>query len=410
MTETRATPQPATATRPTAIDGAIRISQTGLGDLATLERDWRDLEGRADCSFFLSWSWIGCWLSVLPPQVRPRILRAHHGDELVGVAVVTPCRRFRHGVMRSNGLYLNQTGLPDLDQITIEYNGFLVDRRSGGRIEKAFLDFLIDEADDWDELLLGGVDLAYREIARDTGLRLRLLNRSPCDHVRLDDLRRDGRDYLAALSRNTRYQIRRTRRLYEFAGPLTVEVAADADQALEFFDGMKPLHQAYWEGRGEPGSYSNSFFVRFHRNLIRSRAPFGEIQFLRVKVGDEPIGYLYNLCWRGRVSAYQSGFSYDEDRQFKPGLICHNLAIEHNLAGGAEIYDFLAGDSQYKRSLGIDRTELMWFALQRDRLKYRVEARLRAVKHGLSGLLKNTAAEMSVAEEKMSGGRAGCAV
>src|SRR6185312_3345625 len=27
-----------------------------------LERMWRELEARADGSFFLSWHWIGCWL------------------------------------------------------------------------------------------------------------------------------------------------------------------------------------------------------------------------------------------------------------------------------------------------------------------------------------------------------------
>ena len=63
------------------------------------------------------------------------------------------------------------------------------------------------------------------------------------------------------------------------------------------------------------------------------------------------MGYLYNFRFRDRIYAYQSGFAYEEDPRLKPGLICHALAIERAAADSTvRIYDFLAGDSRFKRS------------------------------------------------------------
>jgi CelD/BcsL family acetyltransferase involved in cellulose biosynthesis len=74
------------------------------------------------------------------------------------------------------------------------------------------------------------------------------------------------------------------------------------------------------------------------------------------------IGILYNFAYMGRVSAYQSGFVYrDADRAAKPGLTCHHAAINYALEKAMDIYDFLAGDDRYKRSLA-DRTQRLTWA------------------------------------------------
>src|SRR5205823_439645 len=111
------------------------------------------------------------------------------------------------------------------------------------------------------------------------------------------------------------------------------------------------LHQAYWKSRGEKGAFAQLNFVRFQGLLIGRGFARDEIDLLKVTAGDRVIGYLYNFFYRGRAYAYQSGFDYALGGQHaKPGLTCHALAIAHYLARGASAYDFLAGDSQYKRS------------------------------------------------------------
>jgi CelD/BcsL family acetyltransferase involved in cellulose biosynthesis len=52
------------------------------------------------------------------------------------------------------------------------------------------------------------------------------------------------------------------------------------------------------------------------------------------------------------------------------------------------VYDFLAGDDRYKRSLGTDGGPLFWLTLQERRLAFSLERRLRAAKHLASGIWK----------------------
>ena len=82
---------------------------------------------------------------------------------------------------------------------------------------------------------------------------------------------------------------------------------------------------------------------------------------LKVACGDTPIGILYSFIHRGRVSAYQSGLVYCEhEAQAKPGLTCHHGAIRLALKQGFEIYDFLAGEDRYKRSLADTSHQQIW--------------------------------------------------
>ena len=127
--------------------------------------------------------------------------------------------------------------------------------------------------------------------------------------------------------------------------------------------------------------FANPFFERFHRALITDLFAAEQVQLLRICAGGRPIGYLYNLVQGGRVHNYQSGFAYGPDARLKPGLVSHALAVEHNLARGASCYDFMAGDSRYKRSLATGTDHLVWLVVQRSRLKFRLEHALRAMRN-----------------------------
>ena len=128
-----------------------------------------------------------------------------------------------------------------------------------------------------------------------------------------------------------------------------------------------------------------TFFESFHRDLISRRFRAGEIQLLRVLAGEKRIGCLYNFVKDGHVYAYQSGFDYGTDSRLKPGLVSHCLAINFNLAKGAQIYDFMAGDSRYKKSLGTDFVEMSWLVLQRPIRRLRFENALLSIKRKLVG-------------------------
>ena len=364
-------------------DAEIVVSVAPLSDRGDLAADWQDLEARADTTFFHSWQWVDCWLSTIDDQ--PQLLTARQGDAIVGLALlVTATRRF--GLLTSTELFVNETGDPQKDIITIEYNGILADRDVAAEVTRACLEAFNDRASPvrrsvhWDELCIRGVPASYRDLARELGYRVRLLAHDPSGAVDLAAVRRSGKAYLEHLSANTRYQIRRAMRLYEARGELEMTRAASVEQALAFLDELSVLHQRYWTGRGEPGAFAYPFFVRFHRALIARCLPTGTVEVARISAGGAPIGYLYNFIYRGRVYYYLSGFAYERDPKLKPGMVSHYLCIDSHVAGGADVYDFMAGENRYKTSLGSPGADMLAIVLERPTLKVRLKDVLRALK------------------------------
>lgn len=173
-------------------------------------------------------------------------------------------------------------------------------------------------------------------------------------------------------------------RLYGEYGPLQADKAASVEEALTFLDELKGLHQTYWRSRGRPGAFAEPFFERFHKRLIETAYPSGQVDLIRVRAGKKLIGYLYNFLYRGKVLSYQSGFSYEDESKFKPGMVSHVLTITEYLASGLDKYDFLAGDSQLKSSLSTDRLEMYWITLQRGKVLFKLEDFARSLRRRVS--------------------------
>lgn len=323
-------------------------------DLSELKLIWEELESRSSPTFFLSWNWIGCWLA--EAEIAPQLVIGRALGRVILLGVLVHKRRWTRIGFPINSLHLHNTGESAKDVITIEYNAFLVDKEWAGRVEREAIEFLLAPRQrrliGYNEIHLRNVSDAYVENAPASGCLNTVLWRRPSWRVDLDAVRTSGKPYLDHLSANTRQQIRRSLRLYEREGPLTTVRATDIPTALHYLDGLKAFHQHYWIGRGEQGGFSHEFFERFLRRLIETCHVLGTIEVLRISRGEQPIGYLYNLIYRGHVFAYQSGFLYENNPKLKPGLVAHSLCIEHHVKAGARIYDFMAGDYRYKADLG----------------------------------------------------------
>jgi CelD/BcsL family acetyltransferase involved in cellulose biosynthesis len=348
---------------------------------------WRELVARARPSFFLGWHWIGSWLECLPPRIAPRLLRVEDHGRVVGLALVVRRTAWRHGFVRSRGLHLNSTGEDALDDIAIEHNGVLAEAGREREVLDAALRCLLEAERGWDELFIPGMRSPGLLSELDlSGLRVHTVSEGPCRYVDLAALRAAGRKHVEALGRSTRYNVKRSQREYEAVGPLALEEAATIEQARAFLARLRELHQRYWTARGEPGSFANPFFTRFHDRLVETAFGDGVVQLLRVSAGGEDLGYLYNHVDRGRVYNYQSGFQYaaGEGQHRRPGMVAHALAIEHNAALGHDTYDFLAGDSDFKRNFATAEEPMAWQVVQRSRASLRLEDALRRLRRRLA--------------------------
>lgn len=345
---------------------------------------WTQLATRGQHSFFQSWHWIGTWLDCLPAARAPRLLIGRRAGAVVALGVVTQGRRRLMRCLPVVTHHLNDSGDPDEAILTIEHNGLLVDPSLGATAIRQALAWAVEEGG-IAELHMPGMPLAYAHAAAGaSGTDARVLMLA--DHyVDLDDLRRQGLDHSQAVSSNTRQQIKRA---IKAAGGerLRLDRAGGIGEALDWLDRLAALHQAYWQERGKPGAFANPFFRRFHRQMIERCFDAGAIELLRVSAGGEDLGYLYNLAADGVISAYQSGLAYGSVPKLRPGAVGHALAIAAAHRAGAKRYDFLAGDSQFKRSFATHSQELAWIVMARRSPLVRLEQWLRRVRKRLDGI------------------------
>lgn len=357
----------------------IRVRLEPVVDPDRLGQAWRALEPQGDPSFFQSWGWIGCWLRHLPADRKPLAAIATRDDQVVGLGVFVACRERAGRIVAARTLRLHESGEPQLDALFIEHNGLLADRRHTPAVWAAILAALIRESA-WDELVLGGLDRGTAavciEAAKAHGLGIVVRQRRSCARIELEGLRRSGRAFADGLSRNTRQQLARARRLYGALGPLRLHAAQSADDALAMLDRLKVWHQRTWRRRGRPGCFAAPAFEAFHRDLIERRFRHGEIRLLCASAGERPFGYLYNFAKGDRIYAYQSGFDYAADGRLKPGLVSHALAIEQALREGFAVYDLMAGENRLKASFASDWEDMVWLALQRRPARSWLERRL----------------------------------
>ena len=358
------------------------VSCLPLMNIAELREQWLDLEARANNSFFLSWSWIGTWLSVYKPRVD--VLRITNGSTIVGLALLAKAEKKRFHALNSTALFIHQLGDDEKDQIWIEYNDFLTDAKHSKAVTESGLNYLLSEYTEWDEFVLGAItETEANYFSELTGLTCIELWEAPTYGVNLRELRNTGKDYLSFLSKNTRYQIRRSAKGYSQQGTVELERAEGVDEALNLFEQIAPLHIRRWGGGSGESGFVNAHFTNFHKSLIRTAWPRKQIDIWKLKAGTQAIGFFYYFIYRNTIYFYLSGLVKAEDSKLKPGLLGHKLCIEKYITQGCDYYDFMGGDERYKASLGKAGSHLYKISLQKPKLKFRLKQLGRKMKNSL---------------------------
>jgi CelD/BcsL family acetyltransferase involved in cellulose biosynthesis len=355
------------------------VTLAPVDDAEALGAEWRGLESDADCAFFTSWSWIGPWLTMALNQgVELYLYRRIAQGQLVALALFSRTHIKRRVLFSYDTLALNEVPARGLDMI-IEYNGVLIRRGHEATTYQHLARDLLSVPIHWEEIRLSGIPEAHwhqitANLPRSLTADLNERRTSWVTDIRgiegnLDRL-------LTRLSRNRRWQIRRSFKAFqETDGDLQSILPASQDEALAWFDQMGALHTARWNRVGKAGSFANHHWVEFHRQVIREGFSRDEIQLVRVSAGKKTIGFIYSFIWRGTVYMLQSGFSQEEDNNKRPGFVSHCLAMTLNSTLGNHTYDFMCGDSDYKRTLAQEGTALVWGILQRKSIKHSLERR-----------------------------------
>ncbi len=343
---------------------------------------WTSLLAKCPHTYYLSWAWIGNEIKCLPRDSDMHLIAGFCSDQPVIAFFVGLRTTTRHKFLKFRKLSINETGDPYFDSTWIEYNAILIDPAITISL-KHLLDLLPIK---WDEFIMTRCSQIYQPNLQLDGSMGKNYNLNVKDmrsyYVNLDKVRRNNYDYLALISSKKRYQIRRSIKEYEKMGQLRLSIAENVEDAIKIFIELRQLHQKAWRDRGFPGSFSNEYFDRFHKNLITSRFKHGEIQIMKVTAGEHTLGCLYGFTYNGQFLGTLSGLNYLPGYLYSPGLICHYLAIIHYARMGLSCYDFLEGDDNYKRSLSTDYNKMQNILAQKSNLKYKAE-KIMLQLHGL---------------------------
>jgi CelD/BcsL family acetyltransferase involved in cellulose biosynthesis len=326
------------------------------------------------------------WLETYGTALRPELFAASvPGHGLIGAGLLT-LRVRRQAILPHVRAHLNCDGENAGHGVVVQHNSILAvpgrDDDVVCALARLVVSRRVDElaASGFDERGINSLINAFPDWTSEVDWR-------EAHYVDLDCLRAAGGDHAGALSRNTREQLRRSLKLYRERGELRLEPARTVDEAEAMMDELVALHESHWQSKGHSGGFASDWRRRFHKSFIRAALPHGAVQLLRVTVGSETVGVLYNLVANGKVNFYQSGLRYETDGRFKPGMVVHHLAILYCLEQGMTEYDFLVsgpGEGRYKSSLSTHCRRMGWLVLYRPGWRGRYFSLLRAVRQWIA--------------------------
>jgi CelD/BcsL family acetyltransferase involved in cellulose biosynthesis len=336
---------------------------------------WEPLSEKNCVKYFLSWSWIENWIATLPEKTNLKLVVISANQAPLACFFLGGRTRFRRILVKSEGLYLNNTGRKEMDIVYPEYNGILTCDSSPLTLEQ-----VIGKLNDrWNEIVLPLLDsdLFPAKSLQRFNSRLRIKTETiVAPYVDLQLLRDRHEDYFSLVSASTRSAIRRSLRLYQERSGIQLVEAGTLEQACEFFSELVQVYNLSCATRKWTSFDHSSYFMKFHNKLIRQRFGAGEIQLLKIVTAEETIGYLYNFIYKNTVYCYKAALHFKSDKRFKPGLVSHYLAILHNARLGRIIYDFLGHDDRYKKSLSTHERTMVSARLQKDKILFRIEEKL----------------------------------
>lgn len=322
-----------------------------------VQRDWDGLCAASPTeSTPLAFVWLRNWWLVYAPVYAAgglRIITLWRGARLVGALPLYIAAM--QGPIAARCLRFVSTGEREFEEVCPDYMDLLHlpgEEQACVQAAWAAVDGL-----EWDTLelldlpktspLLRGLGPAQR--------RSRLTARGGCPIANING---GFEHYLAQLSSKTRMRARQEIRKAQQSGVL-FEMATEHDGDL-YFDDLVRLHQKRWVAEGKAGCFSAPRFSEFHRSLLPEWLQSGRLILARLSYQGEAFVVLYGFVTDAKFDLYQLGVAAIEGTSVRsPGTLANLLLMAQLAERGVTHYDFLRGNSEFKKSLTTEQRELV---------------------------------------------------
>jgi hypothetical protein len=314
-----------------------------------LQQKWARLYAGSNRNVFLDWPWMDAWLNIVP--INSIILEATYQEECVGLGLMcSKTQRICFGLISIKQLWLHKCGNQKLDQMWIEHNDFLLHSQYETETRLALVNYIKNTFAEWHEFYLGLSSKRIVNAFESVLGKPRVVIFASDFEVDLNNID-NIESYLGLLSKNTRSQIARSKKLLSREGDINLRLAQTESDKKIFFTELSKLHQKKWRQTATGSGFDNSVFVEFHKHII-----FGDIDnrysgIYSLEINSKPLSFVYLLKNSDSWYFYLSGMETHSDNKIKIGLLTHTLLIQLAINNGIKTYSFLAGDARYKKSM-----------------------------------------------------------
>ena len=280
-----------------------------------MEKLWNDLLSSSPAdNYFLRWEWLWNWWQVFARNDDElKIIKVENGDEIIAIAPFYVRKKLLYGVFPVRRMMFLGTQEEGEGDVCSDYLNIIFKEGEEKHVVDMVFEFIAKD-NLCDEMYFPRVDSSSSTFqfvwnkSLDDGFLGRISNEYESPYINLPAT---WDDYLNGLSGAMRWKIRRQRKKLQTLTGGTLFRVKTHDELTMGFDELIRLHQASWESRGFPGSFSNKQFTQFHQRVMRHMLDKGHLELVLLYADNEPKAALYNIIYNNVTYCYQSGTNRD---------------------------------------------------------------------------------------------------
>jgi CelD/BcsL family acetyltransferase involved in cellulose biosynthesis len=314
---------------------------TERGTLASFADDWDRLaDATPGASVFLGYTWHQTWWDHFGGDAEQIAIGVRDSDRVIAIAPL---------MLRDRRItFLGSTDL-------VDYHDFLADCDDHEGIAIEVLQALL-AIPGWDSLHLESVPdwspliEAMPAAGKRLGLEFDLIVEDVAPRVSMTET---WEEYVSALGKKDRHELRRKFRRLEAAGEVAHEELTDPEEIRARMDDFCTLHRA---STSDKADFLTAEREAFFKDVAIKLAEDGATRLNFTRLDGEDIAT--SICFEvGNTRfVYNSGYN-PELSQLSVGLMNHAFFIHECINDGIAYVDFLRGSERYKYNLGgVDRT------------------------------------------------------
>lgn len=305
------------------------------------------LSSCATDTVFVAPSWQRVWWSHFGKSAELHILKVLDGDVLIGIA----------SMKYSNGV-LSFVGSSDL----FDYNDFLVVDGRDAEFYSALWDYIVGLQ--WNSLELGSLPETsptlqfIQEKAEQAGLTVECLEE---DKAPFSNLPASWDEFVSALGKKHRHELRRKIRRIEAAGEITQKVFTTPDDVVAMMPKFVSLLRSSSEDKARFLTPDRELFFY---DAALELARLGQLRLSFLEFNGVDVASNMVIDYRDSYLLYNSG--YDPALSgLSVGLVNKALTIKGGIELGKRRFDFLRGTERYKYDLGAENSAIYQLTVRR---------------------------------------------